>query len=272
MDGAGAWRSLAAPTPATADGGPTGTWLLATDAQRTSAGTLPVRIWRWGARGFERPQTIGALARNAGQGVGGAQDTNTARARRRPGRAPARRLAAGHQACGGQQCIVYRRTDRRGFGPQIIYPRRPGARATSERFSIAANSGGSGWLVWDDLSDRIRAVPLVTPPLGSRVGSRRIGPRRVTVPDFYGCVPPGGRFVHRLRVDGRRGTPIVSVRFFFDAGQPARTDHRAPWRIDLPAEASRRAPGTSRRRSSATACRARRTLHSARIGRTFVMC
>jgi len=63
------------------------------------------------------------------------------------------------------------------------------------------------------------------------VGSLRIGRRRVSIPDIYACVPPGGRFVHRLDVDGRRGrTRIVSVRFFFDDGQPSAIDRRAPWR------------------------------------------
>ena len=140
-----------------------------------------------------------------------------------------------------------------------------------KRFSIAANSGGSGWLVWDDLAGRIRAVPLVTPPLGSRVGSRRIGHLRVTVPDFYGCVKPGGRFVHRLRVDGRRGTTIVSVLFFFDAGQPARTDRHAPWRttfrLTFPSGTRHVAGAIVRYRLPG-----RQTVRSARIGRTFVMC
>ena len=72
----GAWRSLAAADASAADAGPTGTWLLTTTPHRTSAGTLPVRIWRWGTHGFERPQSIGALARGPGQSVGGAQDTN----------------------------------------------------------------------------------------------------------------------------------------------------------------------------------------------------
>jgi hypothetical protein len=140
-----------------------------------------------------------------------------------------------------------------------------------ERFAVAANSGGSGWLVWDDLSDRVRAVPLVTPPRGSRVGSRRIGRRRVTVPDFYGCVPSGGVFVHRLKVDGRRGAQILSVRFFFDAGQPARTDRRAPYRISFTLAF---APGT--RHVAAAVVRYRlpgsRKVRTARVGRTFVMC
>ena len=268
----GAWRSLTGADASAADDGPTGTWLLATNRHRTSTGALPVRIWRWGTRGFERPRTIGALAFNAGQDVGGAQDTNNKLALDVD---LAGRLHAawplGRQACGGQQCIVYRRTDRRGFGPPIVYPLGPALGDVTKRFSIAANSGGSGWLVWDDLSDRIRAVPLVTPPLGSRVGSRRLGRLRVTIPDFYGCVPSGGRFVHRLRLDGRRGTAIVSVRFFFDAGQPARIDHRAPWRTSFRLTF---APGT--RHVAAAIVRYRlpgqRALRSARIGRTFVMC
>jgi hypothetical protein len=268
---AGAWRSLAGADASAADAGPTGTWLLTTDRRRTRTGTLPVRIWRWRTRGFERPETIGSLARGASQSVGGSQDTNrVALDVDLAGRLHAA-WPLGKAACGGQQCIVYRRTDRRGFGPQIVYPLGAVLGDVMKRFSIAANSGGSGWLVWDDLSDRIRAVPLVTPPLGSRVGSRRIGTRRVSIPDFYGCVAPGAKFVHRVNVDGRRGTRIVSVRFFFDAGQPARVDHRAPWRLTFRlafpagtrhvagAIVSYRLPGQSR-------------LRTARIGRTFVMC
>ena len=189
-----------------ADIGPTGTWMLATDAQSTSAGAFPVRIWHWGSRGFERPRTIGALARGSNGSVG-----------RRPGHQPAwRSTSTSPGACtprgrwrsrraAGRQCIVYRRTDRAASGRRSS-TRRPGDRGhRSKRFAVAANSGGSGWLVWDDLSDRIRAVPLVTPPLGSRVGSRRIGRRRVTVPDFYGCVPSGGASCTACSVDGRRG-------------------------------------------------------------------
>jgi hypothetical protein len=253
------------------DGGPTGTWLLATSEQRTRAGTLPVNIWRWRARGFEDPQKIGALARNASQAIGGAQDTNAVGL----DVDLAGRLHAAWplstRACGGQHCIVYRRTDRRGFGPQIIYPLGPALGDNPVRIGIAANSGGSGWLVWDDLSDRVRAVALVTPPLGSRVGSRRIGTRRVSIPDFYGCVAPGGSFVHRLDVDGRRGTRIVSVRFFFDAGQPARIDHRAPWRVTFRLAF----PPASRHVAGAIVSYrlpGERRLRSVRLGRTFVMC
>jgi hypothetical protein len=266
-----AWRLLPHGDASAADVGPTGSWLLATDEHRTSAGTLPVRIWRWDAHGFEHPRTIGALARRANQDVGGSQDTNlVALDVDLAGRLHAA-WPLGKGACGGQTCIVYRRTDRNGFGPPIIYPLGPALGDVMQRFTVAANAGGSGWLVWSDLSDRIRAVPLVTPPLGSRVGSKRIGRRRVTVPDFYGCVPTGGRFVHRLDVDGRRGAQIVSVRFFFDAGQPARTDHRAPWRLTFTLPF---APGTRHVASAIVHYRlpGRRTVRSVRIGRTFVMC
>jgi hypothetical protein len=267
----GAWRTLLGADASAVDAGPTGTWLLGTSRHRTSTGALPVRIWRWGTRGFEHPQSVGALARRAGQDVGGANDTNKLSL----DVDLAGRLHAvwplSSQGCGGQQCLVYRRTDRRGFLPQIVYPLGPALGDIMKRFSVAANSGGSGWLVWDDLSDRIRAVALVTPPPGSRVGSRRIGRLRVTVPDFYGCVTSGGRFVHHLRVDGRRGTAIVSVRFFFDAGQPARTDHRAPWSTTFRLTF---APGT--RHVAAAIVRYRlpgtRTVRSVRLGRTFVMC
>jgi hypothetical protein len=254
-----------------ADVGPTGTWLLATVKQRTSVGALPVRIWRWGGRGFEDPRTVGALARRAGQQVGQGQDTNVVSL----DVDLAGRLHAAwplsQRDCGGHLCLVYRRTDRRGFTAPIVYPVGATTADTIQHFAVAANSGGSGWLVWDDLSARVRAVPLVTPPLGARLGSRRIGRRRVTIPDFYGCVPSGGTFLHRLRVDGRPGTRILSVRFFFDAGQPARTDRRAPYRVrfrlDFP-------PGS--RHVAASIVRYRlageRRVRSVRIGRTFVMC
>jgi hypothetical protein len=266
-----AWRSLAHVDASDADVGPTGTWLLATVSRSAIDGSFPVRTWRWGPRGFEHPRTVGALARRSGGSVGQAQPT------------PlvaldvdlAGRLHAAwpltQPACGGRLCIVYRRTDRNGFGPPIVYPVGQAVGDTVERFAVAANSGGSGWLVWDDLSDRVRAVPLVTPPRGSRVGSRRIGRRRVTIPDFYGCVPSGGVFVHRLRIDGRRGARIVSVRFFFDAGQPARTDHRAPFRIEF-----RLAFGAGSRHVAGAIVRYRlpgeRRVRSVRLGRTFVMC
>jgi hypothetical protein len=253
------------------DAGPTGTWLLATVKQRTSAGALPVAVWRWGARGFEDPRTIGALARRAGQQVGQGQDTNVVSLDVDLAGRLHTAWPLSQRDCGGHLCIVYRRTDRRGFMAPIVYPVGTATADTVQHFAVAANSGGSGWLVWDDLSARVRAVPLVTPPLGSRVGSRRIGRRRVSIPDFYGCVPTGGTFVHRLRVDGRPGTRIVSVRFFFDAGQPSRTDHRAPYRLRFRLGFP---PGS--RHVAAAVVRYRlpgeRRVRSVRIGRTFVMC
>ena len=95
--------------------------------------------------------------------------------------------------------------------------------------------------------------------------------RRVTVPDFYGCVPSGGVFVHRLKVDGRRGAQILSVRFFFDAGQPARTDRRAPYRLKFTLPF---APGSRHVASAVVRYRlpGSRKVRTARVGRTFVMC
>jgi hypothetical protein len=113
-------------------------------------------------------------------------------------------------------------------------------------------------------------VPLVTPPRGSRVGSRRIGRRRASIPDFFGCVPSGGTFVHRLLVDGRRGARILSVRFFFDAGQPARTDHRAPYRIPFTLPFP---PGSRHVAGAIVEYRlADGKTRTVRLGRTFVMC
>jgi hypothetical protein len=266
-----AWRRLRAADASDGDLGPTGTWLLTTVKQRTSAGSLPVEVWRWGARGFEDPRTIGALARRAGQQVGQGQDTNVVSL----DVDLAGRLHAAwplsQRDCGGHLCLVYRRTDRKGFMAPIVYPVGAANADTVQHFVVAANSGGSGWLVWDDLAARVRAVPLVTPPRGSRVGSRRIGRRRASIPDFYGCVPTGGTFVHRLRVDGRPGARIVSVTFFFDAGQPSRTDHRAPWRLpfrlDFP-------PGSRHVAAAIVHYRlpGERRVRAVRIGRTFVMC
>jgi len=266
------WRTLRDADASAADSGPTGTWLLATVIhRRTPSGGLPVRIWRWGSRGFEDPRTIGALNRAAGQDVGESPGTNdlaldvdlAGRLHAAWGVAP--------RACRGQHCIVYRRTDRRGFGPPIVYPIGTAPGDVQRRFGIAANGGGSGWIVWGTHSNRIRAVALVTPPLGSRVGSRRIGRRRVTIPDFYGCVPSGGTFVHSVRVDGRRGAQILSVRFFFDAGQPARTDRRAPYslrfRLTFPPGSRHVAGAVVRYRVPG-----RKGVRSVRLGRTFVMC
>jgi hypothetical protein len=265
------WRSLTDADASAADTGPTGTWLLATITHRTRSGALPVRIWRWGTRGFEDPRTIGALNQAAGQDVGESAGSNDlALDVDLAGRLHAAWEVA-PRGCRGQHCIVYRRTDRRGFGPPIVYPIGRATGDVQRRFAIAANSGGSGWIVWGTQSNRIRAVPLVTPPLGSRVGSRRIGHRRVTVPDFYGCVPSGGTFVHRLRVDGRRGAQILSVRFFFDAGQPARTDRRAPYslrfRLTFPPGSRHVAGAVVRYRLAG-----RHGVRSVRLGRTFVMC
>jgi hypothetical protein len=253
------------------DVGPTGTWLLATVKQRTSAGALPVKVWRWGAHGFEDPRTIGALARRAGQQVGQGQDTNVVSLDVDLAGRLHTAWPLSQSDCGGHLCLVYRRTDRRGFMAPIVYPVGASTADTVQHFAIAANSGGSGWLVWDDLSARVRAVPLVTPPLGARVGSKRIGRRRVSVPDFYGCVPTGGTFVHRLRVDGRPGTRILSVRFFFDAGQPSRTDHRAPYRLRFTLAFP---PGSRHVAGALVRYRlpGERRVRSARIGRTFVMC
>ena len=227
----GAWRSLAGADASAADAGPTGTWLLATNRHRTSTGTLPVRIWRWGTARVRAPADDRGARVHRGPGRRRRAGHQQARARRRPGRAAARRLAAGH--AGLRRTAVHRLPAHRSprVRPADRLSAGPGAgrrhEALLESPPTAAAAAG-----WCGTTSPIASAPcpLVTPPLGSRVGSRRIGTLRVTIPDFYGCVPSGGRFVHRLRLDGRRGTTIASVRFFFDAGQPARIDHRAPWR------------------------------------------
>jgi hypothetical protein len=272
---ASAWPGLRGGYSSDGDVGPTGTWLLSSVRDKVGAGPSPVRIWRWTDQGFQHPRTIGALARGANPTVGEVEEPSGASRTALDVDLGGRLHAAWPlqaRSCGGVSCIVYRRTDRSGFGPAVVYPVGNTGDDTVEGFGLAANAGGSGWLVWASHSHRVRAVGLVTPPVGSRVGSRRIGGhRRVTVPDFYGCVPSGGTFVHRLRVDGRRGARILSVRFFFDAGQPARTDRRAPYRIafklTFPAGSRHVASAIVRYRLPGS-----RRVHSVRIGRTFVMC
>jgi hypothetical protein len=263
----GAWRQLGNTDASDADAGPTGTWLAATDEHPQPDGHPLVRIRRWGAHGFALPRTIGALARPAPASLGEADSTPFGAALDvdLAGRLHVAWTRAPQQ-CGGQHCLVYRRTERGGFDAPVVYPVGSDLLDQPERFAVAANSGGSGWLVWAALGDRIRAVPLVTPTRGARVGSRRIGRRRVTIPDFYGCVPSGGVFTARLRVDGRRGARIVSVRFSFDAGQPARSDRRAPYRVRFRLAFP---PGT---RHVVRATVRYGGGRSVSVGRTFVMC
>ena len=246
--------------------------MLATVAQSTTAGAFPVRIWHWGSRGFASPRTIGALARGSNGSVGQAQPTTTVAL----DVDLAGRLHAAwpltQPSCGGRLCIVYRRTDRNGFGPPIVYPVGQATGDTVERFAVAANSGGSGWLVWDDLSDRVRAVPLVTPPRGSRVGSRRDRAPARHGPGLLRLRAVGRRL--RAPPEGRRAPRGPDpLRALLLRRRPAGA-HRPPGAV--PAQASRcpsrRAAGTSRRPSCATACPARARCERARVGRTFVMC
>jgi len=262
-------RRLTGVSPRSLDSGPTGTWLLT-----RSPGPRPndpdVRLWRWDGRGFALARRVGVLNRPQRQPLGlAAGDSIAVLDVDLAGRLHAV-WARGRERCGGQHCLVYRRTDRGGFGPPVSYPVGCDVLDVPRDGVVAANSGGSGWIVWRGL-DTIRAVPLVTPPRGSRVGSRRIGSLRVSVPDFYACAPPGGDFVHRLKVDGRRGrTRIVSVRFFFDEGQPSATDRRAPWRrtFRLPfASGTRHVAGAEVTYRLGGSAPTHRT-----VGRTFVMC
>jgi hypothetical protein len=61
------------------------------------------------------------------------------------------------------------------------------------------------------------------------------------------------------------------VRFFFDAGQPARTDRRPPYRISFTLPF---APGSRHVASAIVRYRlpGSRKVRKARVGRTFVMC
>lgn len=263
------WRPILGIGQSALDSGPTGSWLLTRDA-KVRGNDWFVRLWRWGPGGFALARRVGALNRPQSQPIGLAQsDSQIALDVDLAGRLHA--VWAGNSRRCGQNCLVYRRTDRGGFGPLVTYP--VGTAKILDRptdIVAAANSGGSGWIVWR-AGDNIRAVPLVTPPRGARVGSLRIGSRRVSIPDFYACAPPGGAFVHRLNVDGRRGrTRIDSVRFFFDDGQPTGTDNRSPWRMAFPLTF---ASGTRHVAGAVVTYRiAGGSLRTVTIGRTFVMC
>lgn len=270
---AGAWSPWAAVPElklngASAAAGPSGTYLLGDALGR-------LRVFRWDGRRFARPRTIGTLpARTSAQlgrgEVGRSLDLQSDAA----GRLHAVWVRSNFD-CGGMSCFVYRRSEPRDFGPEVVYPveRDPAKPITA--LQAAPNEGGSGWVVMELNAvagpGNIRAVPLVTPPRGSRVGSLVIGRRtRVTVPTRYGCVPVGGRFVHRVDVTGRRaGVRILRVRFSFDDGQLARTDRRAPFRssyvLGFPA-------GTRHVARAQVTYRFRGRTRTAGIGRMVVMC
>jgi hypothetical protein len=210
--------------------GPNGTWLLTQGSVAFSG----FAVWRWNGRRFAKPKSLGTIGgRSRSNVIGGVRIGNIY--------PPAFQQDAGgrlhaiwFRLCGRRRgCLVYRRNEPRGFGPPVVYPL---AFDDAREYSIAANAGGSGWIVWSDYAavshGADHAVALVTPPRGSRVGSRRIRRARVTVPTHYACVTPGGRFVHRLLVSGRRSRlRIRSVRFSFDGGALPRVDRHAPFRV-----------------------------------------
>jgi hypothetical protein len=251
--------------------GPNGIWAMTHDSILAGTG---LKVWRFDGRRFARPRSLGT--------IGGRPTTNALGDTPVAGGAYDFVQDAGgrlHTAwskpglCGARrQCLLYRRNEPRGFGPPVVYPLPAGVE--QPRFlTLAPNEGGSGWMVWRAGFGGSPgfATPLATPPRGSRIGSRRIGrSRRVTVPTHYACVAPGGRFVHRALVSGRRsGVAIVSVRFSFDGGQLARTDHRAPYRIvyRLPFVA-----GTRHVAEARVTYRLRGRVRHTSVGRAIVMC
>lgn len=251
--------------------GPNGIWALTHDSILDGQG---LKIWRFDGRRFAKPRTLGT--------IGGRATTNLLGVKLVSGSALDFAQDAGgrlHVAwgrddlCGeGRHCLLYRRNEPRGFGPPVVYPLPLGLDEPHD-LVLAPNAGGSGWMVWrpGGGGQHSYATALATPPRGSRVGSRRIGrSRRVTAPTHYGCIAPGGRFVHRLLVSGRRrGVRILSVRFSFDGGQLARTDRRAPYRVVYRLAF---APGTRHVAEARVSYRlAGRTAHAS-VGRAIVMC
>jgi hypothetical protein len=248
--------------------GPTGTWLLGHQGTR-------MRVRRWNGRRFATPRTMGTLAGVGGGDVGhsigsGVSDLTVDLA----GRVHVAWLP-GIDACNAM-CFAYRRSEPYGFGPTFYYPIGPPRSPTPDSLLIAANAGGSGWIVYDDRAlgaggGHLFAVPLVTPPRYSRTGSRVLGHhRRITLPARRGCIRSGSRFVHHLDLSGLRGgVRIVSVRFFFDDGQLARVDRHAPYRVTYRLTF----PALSRHVAAARVTyRSGGRLRTTTIGRMIVMC
>jgi hypothetical protein len=233
-----------------------------------------LRVRRWQAGRFSAPKTMGTLA-----GVGGGEvgDNGTP-----PydlgvdlaGRVHVVWVPHGAQ-CGPANCFAYRRSEPYGFGPTFTYPVATRDGATPTSLIVAANAGGSGWIVWGDQAfgpdGTLRAAPLVTPPRYSRTGSKVLGHRRrVTLPVRRGCIRPGSRFVHHLDLSGLRGdVRIVSVRFFFDDGQLARVDRRAPYRVVYKLAF---APLSRHVAAARVSYRSGGRLRHATVGRMIVMC
>jgi hypothetical protein len=133
-----------------------GTWLAAMQEGRSS----PVRVWRWGGRGFTPPHTIGVLRRRAPRTLGHGTPG--------PDSLALGLDAAGHlfvawsllpRECHGHHCLVLRRSDRRGFRRPVTYAAGTAPLAQPDQIRIAVNAAGRGWLVWSTHDQRIRAVP-----------------------------------------------------------------------------------------------------------------
>ncbi len=251
--------------------GPNGIWAMTHDSILAGTG---LKVWRLQGRRFVRPRSLGTIGGTATTNVLG--DTPVAGGAYAFVQDAGGRLHAAWSKpglCGtGRQCLLYRRNEPRGFGGPVVYPLPTGVEQP-QYLRLAPNEGGSGWLLWRAGfgGSPSFATPLATPPRGSRIGSRRLGrSRRVTVPTHYACIAPGARFVHRLLVSGRRGgVRIVSVRFSFDGGQLARTDHRAPYRVVY---RLRFAAGTRHVAEARVTYRLDgRTQHTS-VGRAVVMC
>jgi hypothetical protein len=153
---ASALRRLRGGDTSDADSGPSGTWLAATVEGGGTAD--PVRVWRWRTRGFTRPRTIGALRRRAPATLGrGTPGPNAVALDVAPDARLFVAWALLPGRCRGRHCLVYRRTDRRGFRRPVTVPVGTGTAAQPDQLRLAATTGGRGWLVWSTNGRRIRA-------------------------------------------------------------------------------------------------------------------
>ena len=261
-----AWTQLPSVPGSVADldAGPSGTWLLSTFSSR-------LRVRQFNGTTFRVPKTMGTLAGVGGGEVGDnplpPRDLNVDLA----GRVHVAWVPPANQ-CGPAVCIAYRRSEPYGFGPTFTYPLAHRSEGMPSSLVVAPNAGGSGWVVWGhEAGSNLRAAPLVTPPRYSRTGSLVLGKRRrITLPARRGCIPSGSRFVHHADLSGLHGdVRIVSVRFFFDNGQLARVDHRAPYRVTYKLTF---APLSRHVAAARVTYRSRGKLRHATIGRMIVMC
>jgi hypothetical protein len=130
--------------------GPNGTWLLTQGSVAFSG----FAVWRWNGKRFAKPRSLGTIGGRARSNViGGVRIGNVY--------PPAfQQTPAGACTRSGSASAPAPRLPRlpahepRGFGPEVVYPL---ATNDARAYAIAANAGGSGWIVYSDFPPSTRA-------------------------------------------------------------------------------------------------------------------